>query len=268
VGAAPGPRDECLAAAGRSIARCEPIQLALTAAWARAAIGLCELSAGHHAAAADVLDELDVIWQNGHVGEPSLLWWQADHIEALIACGRIADAQAALDRLTAHAHATGRTHALGVATRCRALLSDDPVERIALLEESCRAMTDVGAPFELARGLLARGEAHIARGDRVAGARDLAEARTIFDRLGARPWSDRASAGRSERASPPQALADRLTDAELRVAVTVGTGATNGEVAAQLFVSVKTVEYHLSNIYRKLGIRSRVALARYVAEHS
>ena len=84
-----------------------------------------------------------------------------------------------------------------------------------------------------------------------------------------RTWARRAEAelaatGMTSRKGAPSA-AERLTPQELQVAMVVADGATNSEAAARLFLSAKTIEYHLSNVYRKLGIRSRSQLARALA---
>jgi DNA-binding NarL/FixJ family response regulator len=78
-------------------------------------------------------------------------------------------------------------------------------------------------------------------------------------------WSDRASSIRGEVGRAGASLASRLTPAELRVALAVGHGVSNRVAADQLFISAKTVDYHLQSIYRKLGLRSRTQLAALVA---
>jgi DNA-binding NarL/FixJ family response regulator len=98
----------------------------------------------------------------------------------------------------------------------------------------------------------------------------LREALAVFDRLGARPWAERArtelaATGERLRKRDPYA-AEELTAQELQVALVAG-GATNKEAAAQLFISPKTIEAHLGSIYRKLGVRSRTELAgRFAGE--
>ena len=86
-----------------------------------------------------------------------------------------------------------------------------------------------------------------------------------FDRLGARPWAARAraelAAAEGGRARVHEAQETPLTHKEGEVADLVAAGATNREVAAALFVSPRTVEHHLRQVYRKLGIRSRTELA-------
>ena len=131
------------------------------------------------------------------------------------------------------------------------------------------AHTRCTMPFELARTLLCQGEV-LRRARHLLEARSVRrEARRIFTGLGARPWADRAAAelaaagdrGRTQ-AQVTVARLDALTPQELQIARTVASGKNNGEVSAALFVSRKTVEAHLTRIYRKLGIHSRVELTR------
>ena len=123
--------------------------------------------------------------------------------------------------------------------------------------------------FEAARTRLCWGE-RLRRTRRRSDARELLRsALTTFERVGAAPWADRArdelrAAGEAvERAA--SLPAEELTPQELRIAMLVAQGRTNPEVAAEVFISRKTVEHHLSQIYRKLGIRSRTDLARLMA---
>jgi DNA-binding NarL/FixJ family response regulator len=128
-----------------------------------------------------------------------------------------------------------------------------------------------GNPFERARTELCYGE-RLRRARRRAEARPhLREALLAFERLGADPWTQRArteleATGITVAPQRPQPLADR-TPHELRIAGVVATGAKNAEIATRLFVTPKTVEYHLRSIYRKLNIRSRSELIRlYLTE--
>jgi DNA-binding CsgD family transcriptional regulator len=137
---------------------------------------------------------------------------------------------------------------------------------------SLAALDRVGpVPFEQARTLLCSGEA-MRRGRRPAAARvPLNQALRIFDDLGARPWAARASAElavcgvKNRHVTMAASAAMRLKELspqELQVARIAARGQNNIEVAAALFVSRKTVEAHLTRVYRKLGIRSRTELAR------
>ena len=123
-------------------------------------------------------------------------------------------------------------------------------------------------PFQEARTRLLHGEL-LRR--RCAGARaELTAALSLFERLGAGPWS--VQAGNELRATgvtarPRSELRpEQLTPQELRIALAIAEGATNVEAAAELFVSAKTVEYRLSSVYRKLGIRSRTQLVRLLTD--
>ena len=121
-------------------------------------------------------------------------------------------------------------------------------------------------PFETARTQLVFGERLRRGGRRVDARAQLRDALDTFERLGAEPWSERARAElettgervRRRRGAPT----DELTPQELRVALVVARGASNREAAAALFLSPKTIEFHLRNVYRKLGIRSRTELVR------
>jgi len=116
--------------------------------------------------------------------------------------------------------------------------------------------------FEPARASLALGEIR-RRARKKAAARDaIAHGLAIFERLGAERWADRARAelGRSNARRTPGA---ELTETELRVAELASAGQTNREIADGLFMSVHTVEAHLTRIYRTLGVHSRTELARH-----
>ena len=151
------------------------------------------------------------------------------------------------------------------AERCRGLLADDADYR-AVFERA--PATDL--PFERARTQLALGE-RLRRSKQRAEAREpLTAALDEFERLGARPWAERArtelrATGGPAGAKRTQAAAEQLTPHELQIAVLVSQGMTNREAAAALFLSPKTIEYHLGQIYRKLDVRGRAQLARLMA---
>ena len=264
--AATGRRAECVRLAERSLARTEALQLRFLSIWGHAAMGLAALTDEDYEAAVEAYDRLDTLWTRGAIRESNLLWWQGDYIEALVLSGRTSRAQEVLSRLQSDADLTQRPHAFADVAKAQALLATDPAERLAYLDDAVDRMRACDAPFDVARCLLARGQLKVAHRDREGGMADLGESRVLFDRLGAHPWSERASASREEAHAAPTGLADVLSEAELRIALVIADGAQNKEAAKQLFVSTKTVEYHLSNIYRKLDIRSRVDLARYVSE--
>ena len=102
---------------------------------------------------------------------------------------------------------------------------------------------------------------HLARSDAAVGPRAKAELTTRLHRMGVRAWDERLERLTTIGATATRGVAEELTAAEYRVALAVASGGTNREVAATLFLSVKTVDFHLQNIYRKLGLRSRTELA-------
>ena len=116
-----------------------------------------------------------------------------------------------------------------------------------------------GLPFELGRCLLMLGTAQRKARQRRDATASLDEAAAIFGRLGAPRWQALAQAQRARLAPGPDST---LTPTERRIAELVTAGQSNPEIAATLYISVKTVEANLTRIYRKLGYRGRVDLAR------
>jgi ATP/maltotriose-dependent transcriptional regulator MalT len=238
--------------------------------YARAALGLLELGLSRPDRACEQLAPLPELTLRQGLGEPGAVCWQPDWIEANIRLGYLEQAEQALTRLTREASRVNRTWALAAAARYRGLLAPRHnfeqhfAQALALHERTL-------APFELARTQLCLGERLRRAGERRRARDHLEQALQAFRRLGAQPWvshaeSELSAAGAiltrsadSCAASQPHQL---LTAQELQVAIAVGEGKTNKEAAAALFVSPKTIEFHLDHIYRKLGIHSRTQLAR------
>lgn len=236
-------------------------------AYASAALGLLELGRGDAEAAIAALAPVERIVRDGEVGEPWLVQWAPDLIEACSHVGDVPRATDVLDAFELQARATGRVSALAAAARCRGILASDE-EYGDAFEAAIGLHDSVPTPFERARTELAWGERLRRSGLRTEARRRLNGALQVFDRLGAAPWAERArgelrASGQSVL-TPEQRTEDVLTPQELQVAALVAGGATNREAAAALFLSVKTIEFHLGNVYRKLGIRSRTELARVV----
>jgi DNA-binding CsgD family transcriptional regulator len=120
----------------------------------------------------------------------------------------------------------------------------------------------VGDAFGRARTLLALGVVRRRARQKAAARAAIEEARALFDRLGAATWTD--AAARELGRIGGRTREHGLTAAERRVALLVAEGRTNREVAAALFLEERTVASHLTHIYAKLGVRSRVELARKV----
>jgi DNA-binding CsgD family transcriptional regulator len=170
-----------------------------------------------------------------------------------------------LGLLDERARAVERVSMIAAACRCRALLSsaegDVPGAEQAI-EEAFTHHARLSQPFELGRTLLAQGMIE-RRARRHGLARDvLGRALEVFDALGAPLWSEKAATALARVPGRQRHDAAALTETERRVAELVAEGLSNKQVAAALFVTVRTVEANLTKIYRKLGVRSRADLVR------
>jgi DNA-binding CsgD family transcriptional regulator len=166
------------------------------------------------------------------------------------------------ESLVKTARATGKRSALAAGLRATGLALPDKAFDEAF-EEALAIQQQLPTPFEHARTLLCYGERLRRTKARMEARRHLRQALAVFEMLGAEPWTGRArselaASGETLERSPSHA---RLTPQERQVATIVASGATNREAAATLFVNAKTIEFHLGNIYRKLGVRSRTELA-------
>jgi ATP/maltotriose-dependent transcriptional regulator MalT len=197
--------------------------------------------------------------------EPNMLQWEPDLIEAYVHEDRLHDARRSLARLESLAEKTKGAWTNAVAARCRGLLApDDAFEDEFDTARACHSR--VLTPFEAARTNLCLGERRRRARRRSEARVPLRSSLDTFERLSAEPWARHARAelrasGARPRSHDPSPLSD-LTPRELQVALVVADGATNREAASQLFLSPKTVDYHLQNIFRKLGVRSRTELTR------
>jgi DNA-binding CsgD family transcriptional regulator len=178
-------------------------------------------------------------------------------IEGAVRAGRPDEAGAALDRLSERTRAAGTEWALGIEARCRALLADDE----SLYRESIDRLARSRATLELARSRLLYGE-WLRRENRRVDAREvLRDAHESFGQMGAAAFAERArrellATGEIARRISP-ATRDALTPQESQIARLARDGQTNPEIGAQLFISPRTVEYHLHKVFRKLDVTSR-----------
>ncbi len=237
--------------------------------YAASVLGLLELSLGRPDRAIAHLTTCARLQTVHRAGLLAVVHWAGDLIEAQVRTDDLDGARSTVTMVQANAERTGVRWELSIAARGRGMLAPEgEYER-----EFDRALTLHGddTRYERARTLLALGMRR-RRSRRRGDARSaLREALTYFESAGALPWAEQArvelrAAGETLEAarSGPQSL-HTLTPQELQVALTVAAGATNKEAAAALFLSTKTVEFHLSNAYRKLSLRSRAELVRKVA---
>jgi DNA-binding CsgD family transcriptional regulator/Cdc6-like AAA superfamily ATPase len=226
-------------------------------------LGFLELSLGHPKGAHGHLARAVELTSSMGVGEPGYFRLLPDEIEALVSLGELGAAGALTDDFEKRSGALDRPWGLATSKRCRGLLlaaGGDSEGAIGSLESALALHERLGEPFELGRTLLVLGQVQRRDRRKAAARASLERALEVFDRLGAPLWSERARAELTRiggRAASPLAL----TPTEERVADLVAAGRSNREVAESLFMSVNTVEWNLSRIYRKLGIRSRTQLA-------
>jgi DNA-binding CsgD family transcriptional regulator len=224
-------------------------------AFAHEALAVLELGLGnYHAALAASRSVFD--------DDPLYLGTQVlpELIEAAVRSGELDTAAVALDRLAVRASASGSELALGMLARSRALVAED-AEAERWYTEAIERLKRPDAAPQLARAHLLYGE-WLRRRRRRRDARDqLRTAHEMFDAIGAGAFARRASVellATGERARKRSVeTVDDLTAQEAQVARLATEGASNPEIAAQLFISPSTVSYHLRKVYRKLGINSR-----------
>lgn len=253
----------CRAHADEALTLCQPRHIHLGEAWVLFALGDLELGLGNPAAAVEQFDKLTGLLDTLGVSDPDLSP-QPELVDALIRLRREAEARTAAHRYLNTANAKGQPWACARAERAVGLLApDDEIDHHfrAALQIHERTLDR----FEVGRTLLGYGS-RLRRARRRVDARpQLREALAVFDELGASRWSDQAAAeleatGETVRRRGPADIA-ALTPQELQVSLLLAEGRTTREAAAALFLSPKTVDYHLRKVYTKLGIRSRAELA-------
>ena len=189
-------------------------------------------------------------------------------VEALVQCGRGDEARPLAVSYSERAAAKGQPWARARAARADGLVAADD-EFAAAFELALTHHDATPDTFERARTELAYGE-RLRRARRRGDAREhLRAAFAAFHELGAEPWAERArlelaATGETARKRDPSTL-DQLTPRELQIALDLAAGLTTREAAAKLYLSPKTIEYHLRSVYRKLGIASRRELTEAFA---
>lgn len=257
-----GRTDDCRSHADETLDLCASRQVTLARIWAGLALGESALAQGDVAAAVGSLGELADVLDRIGLHDPDLSP-APDLAEALARSGREDEARTVAAEFRRTATAKGLPWGVARAERLRGLLcAGDDVDDAFGAALALHARTpDV---FETARTQLLYGS-RLRRARRRSDARaPLRSALETFARLGARPWADAAAAelaatGETVARRDPTDL-DRLTPRELQIALLLAEGRTIRETAAALFLSPKTVEYHLRHVYARLGVTSRPQL--------
>jgi DNA-binding CsgD family transcriptional regulator len=243
------------------VARGEGMALSM-ARWATAALcnGLA-LYDEAFGAAQQALEDPDEVWYSP--------WASVELIEAASRTGHTVAAATALERLVQGTGASGTDWGRAVEARCRALVGDGEVAE-TLYREAIERLAPTAMRLDLARTHLVYGE-WLRRERRHVDAREqLRAAEGLFTDFGMEGFAERArvelrATGEHVRRRRVETQSD-LTPQETQISQLVARGATNQEVAAQLFISPSTVEYHLYKVFRKVGVKSRTQLAHRVLE--
>ena len=262
-----GREQECRACAAEALDLCHELGTQLHEIWAVAALGDLELGLGDAAGAAGHFEQVQQLLHDLAITDTDLSP-AAELVDAYTRLGRNAEAQRVAAQFTAAASDKGQPWSLARALRCRGLLAAD-AGFSAHFERALGQHEQTPDAFEAARTRLAYGERLRRARNRVLAREQLRAAVDVFERLDARPWADRArtelaATGETRRRREP-GMIDELTPQELQIALLLTAGKTTRETAAALFLSPKTVEYHLRHVYQKLGIHSRNELAQTLA---
>jgi len=201
------------------------------------------------------------------MGSVTLPMWSSD-IEALIALGRLAEAEPVLADLHDRAAQSDNPHAVAIAHRCQGQLlaaRGDVAAAVDAMEAALVAHRERPVPLELGRTLLELGALQRRAKRKSAAKRTLEEALAVLEPLEARLWIDRARDELARIGLRRAAVSEGLTPAQTRVAELVAAGLSNQEIATTLYMSTRTVESHLTKIYREYGVRSRAQLVGMLA---
>jgi DNA-binding CsgD family transcriptional regulator len=262
VAAYVGREAEARSAAGHAIAAARQIGASYLVTAPTASLAFLEVSLGNYDSALIVLEPLLAAFDAAHHTEIVLGGYLPDAIEALVALGRLDEAEPLVTALRDNGARLDRAWMSAVGARgwahlCAARADLDGADEA--LREALTFHERLPMPFEQARTQLLLGQLQRRQRRKEAAAATLQTAMRTFEAIGAPLWADRARTALARTNVSPGTEVD-LTPTERQVADLAASGVKNRDVAAELFISVKTVEANLTNVYRKLGIRSRAQL--------
>lgn len=258
-----GALDDCRIRAAETLHLAVGQSLGLAGATAEWALGVVDVACGDVAAATDRLRAIGT-GETG-TGHPLIALLSAPHLaEAAVRAGDPSTARVALDRFRPFAIACAQPWAGALTLRMRALLAADPDDADALFAGANALHTRAGRPFEHARTLYLWGVRLRTDHQRAAATARLRTAAAMLEHLGDGAWAEQAHAELRVLGTPagPRRADEHpaLTVREREIVRHVREGATNREIAARLFLSPRTVDHHLRNVFRKLEIHSRTEL--------
>ncbi len=232
--------------------------------WPIMSLGFLEVSLGNYAEALTTLRPLLDRFHTTPGTEIMTSAYLPDAVEAMVALGRLDEAEPLIDALESNGRQLDRPWMLAVGARCRSMLlaargdleAADHAARQAISHHQRLPM-----PFELARTQLLLGQLERRQRHREAAAATLRTALAAFEEMGTPLWAERARDALARTAPSPGSV---LIPSEQRIAELAASGMSNQDIAATLFISSKTVEANLTRVYRKLAIRSRAQLSSHL----
>lgn len=262
-----GREQDCRACAAEALTLAGELSAQLFEIWATAALGELELGLGDAAGAVAHFERQQELLADLAITDADLSP-AAELVDGYLKLGRDDEARQAATEFIATAEAKGQPWPMARALRCRGMLAPDTAFA-ADFEQAIGLHEQTPDLFEAARTRLAYGQRLRRSRNRVLARDQLRAAVDAFEGLGARPWADLARAelaatGETRRAR--DASRHALTPQELQIALLLAGGKTTREAAAALFLSPKTVEYHLRHVYQRLGLHSREELAERLSQ--
>jgi len=266
LAAARGLPEEAMTWSANTIDRAEAIDFQWDWLEGLRARGVVALLTGEPAHA---VESLGAAWDHTvreGVDEPGVFPVAPELVEALVELGELEKALAVTSRLRMLSEQQEHPWGLVTVRRCSALirLATPPRDDAAAaeLEAAADSYRELGLRFDRARVLLALGKAERRLRKWAAARRSLELAAGAFDEIGSAGWAARARSEIGRIGARRPGRAGELTPTERRVVELAATGRSNKEIARALFITINTVEGHLSHAYAKLGVRSRAQLAR------
>ncbi len=262
-----GRERECRANVAEALQLCARLGTRLHEVWAVEALGMLELGSGQTERAVEHLKRQQRLVETLGITDPDLSA-TPELIDACCRLGRAREARALADEFSAAAQAKGQPWSIARALRAQGFVALD--NRFAsAFEQALDQHANTPDAFEAARTQLAYGERLRRARNRKLAREQLRAALETFELLDARPWIDRtrselAASGETLRRRDPSTI-NELTPQELQIAVLLAGGRTTREAAAAMFLSPKTIEYHLRHVYLKLDIHTREELPRALA---
>jgi DNA-binding CsgD family transcriptional regulator len=264
VAAYTGRDDDARRDAGLALDAARRLEMPSMTAWPIMVLGFLEVSMGDYAAALKTFEPLIIEFQARSCTDALNAWGLPDAIEAMVAMGRLEEAEQLIGKWERDGQRLDRAWVLALGARCRGILLAAKGDLDAATDAAHLALREhdrVPMPFEMARTRLLLGQLQRRKRQKKSAADSLGEALRAFAELGTPLWAQRARAELSRTNVGPGHNVE-LTPSEQRVAELAASGMSTRDIAAALFISPKTVEHHIGRIYRKLGIRTRAELGQ------